>query len=341
MRQITGLIGVGLLTGALGTDTALAADTSGCQDGERVIRFSHVTAETGHPKGRAAKALAERVNAEFDGTLCMIIYPNAELYSDNEELFAAMQAGEVQMAAPSLAKMSGFSKGFQVFDLPFMFRDMIHVIDFTYTDEAQGLLRSMDGTGLTGLAYWMNGMRQISANRALEAPGDVAGLRFRIQGSPVERAYYGLLGADVQKMSFSKVFGALESGEVDGQENSWSNIYTKAFHTVQHSINETNHSLIAYALIVSTDFWQGLPRRQRDQLNLVIQEVTHEYNGFAFQLDEVNRSKVFESDTPVRVLDADARQLWVNTLRPVWQQFEGEIGAGLIAAASGGAVVNQ
>ncbi|MFK7941769.1 MAG: DctP family TRAP transporter solute-binding subunit [Paracoccaceae bacterium] len=327
-----GLLSAGIIAMSGGAE---AADTSQCQNGELVIRFSHVTAEVGHPKGRAAKALAERVNAEFDGRLCMVVYPNAELHADDEDLWAAMRAGEVQMAAPSLAKLSGFSKGFQVFDLPFMFRDMIHVIDFTYTPEAQDLLRSLQGTGLTGLAYWMNGMRQISANRALDGPKSVAGLKFRIQGSPVERAYYGLLGAEVQKMAFSKVFSALESGAVDGQENSWSNIYTKGFHTVQHSINETNHSLIAYALVVSTGFWQSLPTDLQADLNMVIQEVTHEYNGFAFQLDEVNRAKVMESDTPVRSLGPDLRQRWVNTLRPVWDQFADEIGIDLISAAFG------
>ncbi|MEM1300421.1 MAG: DctP family TRAP transporter solute-binding subunit [Pseudomonadota bacterium] len=311
-----------------------AANEAECTFGEKVIRFSHVTTPVGHPKGRAAAALAERVNAEFQGDLCMIVHPNAELYSDNEELWAAMRRGDVQMAAPSLAKLSGFAKGFQVFDLPFMFRDMIHVIDFTYSDPAQDLLKSFDDKGLTGLAYWMNGMRQLSANRPLAGPGDIRGLTFRIQGSPVERAYYDLLGATAQKMAFSEVYGALESGAIDGQENSWSNIYTKKFYTQQHSINETNHSVIAYALVVSTDFWQALDPDLSARLDRVIQEVTHEYNGFAFQLDEVNRAKVIESDTPVRRIRADEIRDWRETLLPVWDKFAAEIGDDLISAAS-------
>lgn len=318
----------------LAGSAAIAADTSGCQPGEMIIKFSHVTAETGHPKGRAAKALAERINSELDGRACMIVYPNAELYSDDDALWDAMRAGEVQMAAPSLAKISQFSKGFQIFDLPFMFRDMIEVIDFTYTREALALLASMEGSGLTGQAYWVNGMRQISANRALETPGDIAGLTFRIQGSPVERAYYDMLGAETKKMSFSQVYDALKNGEIDGQENSWSNIYTKQFHTVQHSINETNHSLIAYALIVASDFWEGLPPDLRADLDITIQEVTHEYNGLAFQLDELNRERVLKSSTPVRILRRREREVWREAFLPVWNQFATEIGPELLVAAT-------
>lgn len=310
-----------------------AQEDSACSSNETVIRFSHVTAEKGHPKGRAARALAERINQDLDGRVCMIVYPEATLFDDNQELFDAMRAGDVQMAAPSLSKMSGFSSKFQVFDLPFMFRDMIALIDFTYTDPATDLLRSIEPTGITGLAYWINGMRQISANVALNGPEDVRGLKFRIQGSPVGKAVYGLLGAQTETIAFSQVFAALDEGRIDGQENSWSNIYTKRFHTRQHSINETNHSVIAYAVIADARFWNDLPGGLRDELEQILLEVTHEYNRFAMQLDEVNRGKVMESETPVRRLFSTVRQSWIDAMRPVWTQFEGEIGAELINAA--------
>ena len=330
--------GLAALAAAVSLGTAISAfatDTSVCTGGEKVIRFSHVTAEVGHPKGRTARALADRVNSELNGKLCMVIYPNAELYSDDDELWQAMRDGKIEMAAPSLAKMSGFSKSFQVFDLPFMFADMGKAIDFTYTPEAIAVLDSLGESGFKGLAYWMNGMRQITANRAVSGPEDLEGLTFRISGSPVGKAYYGLLGVDTVKMSFSKVFAALEAGEIDGQENSWSNIYTKKFHTVQHSVNETNHSLIAYSLITTEAFWDSLDPQVREQLEWIILETTHEYNGFAYQIDEVNRQRVIESGASVKVLSEGQRLDWINALSPVWSQFEGEIGPGIVSSAAG------
>lgn len=306
-----------------------------CDPGEERIRFSHVTASKGHPKGEAAEALAARINSELQGRACMEVYPNSTLFKDDDSLFQGLLNGDVEMAAPSISKMSGLSKSYQVFDLPFMFRNLEAVIDFQYTPEAQGLLTAAEDKGFTGLAYWMNGMRQISADKALNTPADVAGLRFRVQGSPVERAYYALMSGTPVKMAFKDVYGGLKSGEVNGQENTWSNIYTKKFYTVQHSVLETNHSVIAYIVVTSSRFLDSLAPADRDQLLAIVEEVTHERNRFAFQLDEINRAKVIENGGKVKRLRRKERDAWVGALKPVWARFEGEIGPDLIRAAQG------
>ena len=85
------------------TVTAQAAFASdACQDGEIVIKFSHVTNTDKHPKGLAASLLQQRVNAEMDGKACMEVFPNSTLYNDDQVLEAMLQ-GDVQMAAPSLS----------------------------------------------------------------------------------------------------------------------------------------------------------------------------------------------------------------------------------------------
>lgn len=325
------------LTAAILAAAALIAQPAAaqCDPGETKIRFSHVTASSGHPKGEAAAALAARVNAEMQGRACMEVYPNSTLYKDNDDLFQALLDGGVEMAAPSISKMSGLSKAYQVFDLPFMFAGLESVIDFQYTPEAQALLGAAEGKGFRGLAYWMNGMRQISADRPLRSPADVQGLRFRVQGSPVEKAYYGLMGGTPVKMAFKDVYGALKSGAVNGQENTWSNIYTKKFYTVQHSVLETNHSVIAYIVVTSSRFLDSLAPADRDQLLAIVEEVTHERNRFAFQLDEINRAKVIENGGKVKRLRRKERDAWVGALKPVWAWFEGEIGPDLIRAAQG------
>lgn len=321
-----------LLSAALLALIALPA-AANCDPGEVVIRFSHVTAVKGHPKGEAAAELQSRINQELDGRACMEVFPNSTLFSDNDEMFQALLDGNLELAAPSIAKMSDLSPKFQLFDLPFMFRDLENVIDFQYTPEGETLLNAGRAKGFVGLAYWMNGMRQISANRPLILPRDVAGLTYRVQGSPVEYAYYKLMGGNTKKLAFSKVYGALESGEVDGQENTWSNIYTKKFYKVQDSITETNHSLIAYIVVTSARFLDGLDPALRADFQQILTEVTHERNRFAFQLDEVNHAKIMNNGGKVNRLNDAQRAEWVATLKPVWAEFEDAIGADLIAAA--------
>ncbi len=194
-------------TAAMLAFTANAAFAA-CEDGEIVIKFSHVTNADKHPKGIAASLLQKRVNEEMNGKACMEVFPNSQLYNDDQVL-EAMLAGDVQMAAPSLSKFEKFTKKFRLFDLPFMFDDVNAVDRFQNSEEGQNLKDSMRRRGLQGLAFWHNGMKQISANRPLIVPEDAAGLKFRVQPSDVLVAQMEALKANPQKMAFSEVYGAL------------------------------------------------------------------------------------------------------------------------------------
>ncbi|MEM7497554.1 MAG: DctP family TRAP transporter solute-binding subunit [Pseudomonadota bacterium] len=304
-----------------------------CDAGERVIRFSHVVAEKGHPKGEAASALAARINEELDGEVCLEVHPNSSLFADNDEMFAALESGELQMAAPSIAKMGGISRRFQVFDLPFLFEDLESVTRFQSSDLGQRLLDETRSAGILAFTYWHNGLTQFSATRALKRPEDMEGLTFRISGSKVSQAYIETLGGSAKKLKFSQVYDALRTGEVQGQENTWSNIYTKKFYEVQDSITETNHRVIAYAVLGSQAFFDSLPQQQRESVERIIEEVTHEYNRFAFEIGELNKIKAAQNGARINSLSSAARQEWIDALLPVWQTFEGEIGGDLIAAA--------
>ncbi|HER19453.1 MAG TPA: C4-dicarboxylate ABC transporter, partial [Chromatiales bacterium] len=192
------------VTAAAAAALALAANSAlaSCEPGEITIKFSHVTNADKHPKGIAASLLAKRVNEEMNGKACMEVYPNTQLYNDDQVL-EAMLAGDVQMAAPSLSKFEKFTKKFRIFDLPFMFDDVEAVDRFQNSAAGQQLKSSMKRRGLLGLAFWHNGMKQISANKPLIEPADAAGLKFRVQQSDVLVAQMDALKANPQKMAFS------------------------------------------------------------------------------------------------------------------------------------------
>jgi C4-dicarboxylate-binding protein DctP len=303
-----------------------------CDAGEMVIKFSHVTNTDKHPKGIAATLLAKRVNAEMNGKACMTVYPNSSLYDDNKVLEALLQ-GDVQLAAPSLSKFEKFTKKFRIFDLPFMFKDIEAVDRFQLSAGGQALKNSMRRRGLQGLAFWHNGMKQMSANRPLIKPSDANGLKFRVQASDVLVAQFKALGSNPQKMAFKEVYGALQTKVVDGQENTWSNIYGKKFFEVQDGVTETNHGIIDYLVVTSDEWWKGLPKGTRSQLGKIIAEVTAARNKQAFEVNQANRKKILESGGKIRKLTNAQRSEWVKALKPVWKKFEGDIGADLINAA--------
>lgn len=317
---------------ALALAVTVNAANASCEDGEVVIKFAHVTNTDKHPKGIAATLLAKRVNEEMNGKACMEVYPNSTLYDDNKVLEAMLQ-GDVQLAAPSLSKFEKFTKKFRIFDLPFMFKNMDAVDAFQNSDTGQAMLDSMQNRGLQGLAFWHNGLKQMSANKPLIAPSDANGLKFRVQSSDVLVAQMEAIGGSPQKMSFSEVYGALQQGVVDGQENTWSNIFGKKFFEVQDGVTETNHGIIDYLVVTNVDWLASLDADVRDQLLAIIKEVTTTRNAEAFAVNEAAKQSIIDAGGTIRQLTAEQRQVWVDTMMPVWAKFSGDVGQENIDAA--------
>lgn len=297
-----------------------------------VIKFSHVvTSDT--PKGKAAERFKELAEKATGGRVKVEIYPNSTLYKDREEL-EALQLGAVQMLAPSLAKFGPLGiKEFELFDLPFMFpdKDVLHRI--TEGPIGQGMLKKLQTKGLTGLAYWDNGFKVMSANRPLRMPADFKGLRMRIQSSKALDDQMRALGATPEVMMFSDVYDALRKGVVDGTENAPSNLYTQRMHEVQKHVTVSHHGYLGYAVIVNRKFWDGLPSDIRTQLEQVMLEASRYANAIAEYeniraLEEVRRS----GKSRIHVLSASEKAAWRQALLPVHKEMEERIGKDLLNA---------
>ncbi|RMH40518.1 MAG: DctP family TRAP transporter solute-binding subunit [Alphaproteobacteria bacterium] len=317
---------------ALAMTSGAALASPGCDDGEIVIKFSHVTNTDKHPKGIAASLLAERVNTEMDGKACMEVFPNSTLYNDDQVL-EAMLNGDVQLAAPSLSKFEAFTKQYRIFDLPFMFKNIDAVDAFQTSETGEKMKRAMVRRGLLGLEFWHNGMKQMSANRPLLMPEDAKGLRFRVQKSEVLIAQFEALGAIPVPLAFSEVYGALQTGVVDGQENTWSNIWGKKFFEVQDGVTETNHGIIDYLVVTSVDWWEGLPDDVRSQLATILREVTVTRNKEAYNVNQQAKQAIIDAGGVVRQLTPEQRQAWVDAMKPVWDKFRDDVGQENIDAA--------
>jgi C4-dicarboxylate-binding protein DctP len=299
---------------------------------EMVIKFSHVVAEKGQPKGEAATVFATCANEKLAGKVRVEVYPNSQLYNDDKVL-QAMLLGDVHFAAPSLSKFEQYTLKYRIFDLPFLFDDVQAVDRFQKSEAGQQLLHAMDDKGLLGLAYWHNGMKQLSAKKPLLVPEDAKGLKFRIQESDVLQAQFEVLGAVPQKMAFAEVYGALQQGVVDGQENTWSNIYTKKFYEVQDGITETNHGIIDYLVVTNKEWWESLPDDIRSTLKACLDEATAYNNARADEINEEAKRKMIEAGVVIRQLTPEQREAWRQAMKPVWDRFAAEIGQELIDAA--------
>ena len=297
-----------------------------------VIKFSHVVAEN-TPKGQMANKFKELVDQRLAGKVKVEVYPNSQLFGDNKVL-EAMLLGDVQLAAPSLSKFKRYTKKLQLFDLPFLFNDMAAVERFQQGPEGQKLLNSMQKKGLVGVGYLHNGMKQLSASQPLRVPADAENLKFRIMASDVIAAQFEAVDAVPLKKPFSEVFTLLQTKAIDGQENTWSNIYSKKFFEVQPYITESNHGVLDYMVVTSKEFWMSMSPDIRNEVKKALDEAIALGNKVAAQKAEQDKQRIIDSKrSQVLTLKPAERAQWVEVMKPVWKQFEGQIGRDLIDAA--------
>ncbi|MGY4508472.1 DctP family TRAP transporter solute-binding subunit [Bradyrhizobium sp. USDA 3650] len=291
-----------------------------------VIKFSHVVAND-TPKGKGALKFKELAEKYTDGKVKVEIYPNSTLYKDKEEI-EALQLGSVHMLAPSTAKFAPLGiKEFEALDLPWLFKD-----DQTYSNAMKGtigkwLFERLETKGITGLAYWDNGFHMLSANRALMKPADFQGLKFRISGSKVADQYLRIMGSIPQIMAFSEVYQALQTGVVDGCENTASNYLTQKFYEVQKDITVSYHAHLQYAVIVNSKFWSGLPPDIRAQLEKAMNEATDYTNQIAHQENEDALAEIKKTGkTTLHYLTDADRKAWQEAMQPTYKWAKGRVG---------------
>lgn len=318
-----------LIVGLVAAAFSLTCPTAFAQQ-PIVIKFSHVVADN-TPKGKGALEFKRLVEERTAGKVKVEVYPNSTLYKDKEEM-EALQLGAVQMLAPSLAKFGPLGlKQFELFDLPYIFDSYEDLHKVTTGPVGKSLLNLLSGKGLLGLAYWDNGFKVMSANKPLKMPEDFRGLKMRIQSSNVLDAQMRALGALPQKMAFSEVYQALQTGVVDGTENPPSNLYTQKMHEVQRYVTMSNHGYLGYAVLVNKKFWDGLPADVRTTLEAAMVDATKYANDIAKTENEMAMAEVKKSGkSEIIELSADEKKAWKKALVKVHEQMADRIGKDLI-----------
>ena len=314
-----------VMLGAAAAVLALSSLSASAQN-PIVIKFSHVVAND-TPKGKGALKFKELAEKYTNGKVKVEVYPNSSLYKDKEEI-EALQLGSVQMLAPSTAKFAPLGvKEFEALDLPWLFKDEATYAKAMKGPVGQWLFKKLEAKGITGLAYWDNGFHMVSANRALVNPSDFQGLKIRISGSKIADRYFRDVGSIPQIMAFSEVYQALQTGVVDGCENTASNYLTQKFSEVQKDITVSYHAHLQYAVIVNSKFWSGLPADIRGQLDKAMAEATDYTNSIASKenadaLEEIKKS----GKTTLHYLTPEQKIAWQKAMAPTYKWAKGRVG---------------
>lgn len=305
-----------------GQKTSLPNDSEqeGLND-QIVINFSHVVAEN-TPKGLAANKFAELVEEKTDGTIQVEVYPNSILYSDDEEL-RAIQNGDVQMIAPSFSKVTALVPAWEVLDLPYLFDDYEEVREIFMGETRDKLLGMLAEYDVKGLALWNNGFKQMTTSAVpVSTTEDLRGLTFRTMPSQMLEKQFVLAGAKAMNANFDNVYHLLENKELDGQENTISNVYSKGFYQVQNHMTLTNHGLLGYAVLMNGEFWDSLPVDLQNAVTAAMEEATAWNFKQSEKMNEDSLMKIkASSQTKIHELSKEERLQWKQSFLPLYDYY--------------------
>ncbi|MBE5397616.1 MULTISPECIES: DctP family TRAP transporter solute-binding subunit [Brevibacillus] len=302
-------------------------EQEGLQD-RLIIKFSHVVAEN-TPKGLAVERFSSLVKEKSNGRIEVQVFPNGILYSDITE-YDALRNGDIQMIAPAFSNLADKIPEWSVLDLPFAFRDETDVEEAFNGEIGRLLFESLEPFDMKGMAFWNNGFKQMTSNRPIRRPEDFKGQRFRIIQSKVLEAQFQALGAKGYGAPFTDVYQKLASGQVDGQENTISNIYTRRLYQVQRYMTLSNHGYLGYAVIMNKQFWEDLPPETQTIIQEALKETTAYSNQQALAINEQQWNQLQKMPLEIHKLTAEETEVWQAAMKSVYDAFAPVIGPAIM-----------
>lgn len=336
MKKFTGLIllMLVLILAACGRpDSGSSSDGEGGDSETYTIRLAHLVPEE-QSSHVAAVDFKEKLEAESDGRLKVELYPNGQLYGSDREAIEAVQLGNIEMTIPAVAAMASFNEKFQVFDLPFLFNNNEAAYKALDGDLGQELMADLESNGLKGLVFGENGFRHVSNNEGpIEKPEDMEGLKMRTLESPLHTDTFNAFGANASPFAFGELYTALQQGTYDAMDCPISLYYTNKFYEVQDYLTLTGHVYAATSLLMNDDFYNELPEDLQELLMEASEEFRTQQRELAQQQDTEFMDQLEAEGMQINDLTDEQRDAFREAAAPVYEKYEGQIGADLIDRA--------
>jgi tripartite ATP-independent transporter DctP family solute receptor len=230
---------------------------------ERTIRFGHLVNKD-HPISAGVRKFAELVEKGSGGKIKVKEFPSAQLGAEQQQQ-AALQGGTQDMTVGATSAAVGVVKELGLLDFPFLFATEQQADQLLDGPVGRKLLDRFEPKGTIGLVYWDNLFRNVTNSRhPVKTVADLAGLKIRVQQSPIYMGVFKELGTNPVPMSFAELFTALETRTVDAQETPYPLIYSNRFYEVQKYLAVTRHSYSPLVVQFSKKVWDGMsPAEQK------------------------------------------------------------------------------
>lgn len=245
----------------------------GCSERDAVVvlRLGH-SLDQQHPVHQAMVHMQTRLASLSQGTMALLIYPGSQL-GNERELIELLQIGSLAMTKVSASPLESFVPEMKLFNVPYLFQDRAHLERVLDGDIGQDLLRAPSKAGLRGLAYYDAGARSFyTTERPVRHPGDLDGLKIRVQESATAMNMVSALGGAPTPIAWGELYTALQQGVVDGAENNPPSFHLSGHYEVSKYFTLDEHTSVPDILLISEFVWQGLTETQQGWVIQAAQE---------------------------------------------------------------------
>ena len=276
----------------------------------------------GYPTVEAVVRMGKKLDQATKGRLTVQMFPSMQLGGEKEALEQA-QVGALALARVSVGVVGSIVDDVNVFNLPFVFRDVAHmrkVIDGEIGKELLDKISSNPQARLIGLCWMDGGSRNVyNTKRPVRTVEDLKGLKIRMMGNPLFVDTMNALGGNGVAMGMDQVYSALQTGVVDGAENNPPSYDSFGHYTVAKHYSMTEHLIIPEILVFSKRTWDGLSKDDQALLRKVSAEAQQEQRQLWDQRVEESMKKI--KDSGIEVVTFQDKKPFQDAVKPVWDKY--------------------
>ncbi|BCV24884.1 TRAP transporter substrate-binding protein [Gelria sp. Kuro-4] len=292
-----------------------------------VIKYGFVASpQSPHLAGGAD--FKKRVEELSGGRIEVQLYPSSQL-GDKLQMVEGVRAGTIEMTEVAATDLSGFSRKWSVFSLPYLFNDRDHMFRVLRDKEVKEILsKDAEQCGVKVLMYWGMGTRSIiNAKRPVYRPEDLNGLKIRVMQDPILAETVNAMGANGVPLAWSEVYTALQQKTIDGLEQSAPLYVDAKLYEVAKYFSLTEHFLIPDAHLISLKFWNSLPKDLQDVLLKAAQQTEEEFFKIWDKYEEDSLKTLKDSGVQINQVDKAAFR---DRVKPIYDKYASQIGPDLI-----------
>jgi tripartite ATP-independent transporter DctP family solute receptor len=309
------------LGAAIGAAATLPPLSPASAQGKAVFKASDVQ-PAGYPTVAATESMGKKLEAATNGRLSVQMFPSAQLGAEKETI-EQTQIGAIQLLRVSAGALGPIVDDINVVNMPFLFKNTAHaqkMMDGPIGQELLDRISANANAGLVALCWMDSGARSIyNTKKPVKSIENLRGLKIRVIGNPIFIDMMNALGGNGVAMGYDQVFGALQTGVIDGAENNPPSYVFSNHYTAAKYYSLTEHLIIPEVLMFSKKAWTSLSADDQTLIKKFAREAQFEERELWKKYEQTAMDKAKAAGC--EIVEIADKTPFQNAVKPVWDKY--------------------